>query len=70
MLCVVVVQVTCCNAVCCSGQGSIVRRCTHRQTGAQFSVKVVDIASSDITAEGRLLRLYVCVRVCRLLVDF
>ena len=57
--------------MCCSGPGSIVRRCIHRQTGAQFAVKVVDIASSDVTAEGLVLRLYcVCVSVCWFFVDF
>jgi len=39
----------------CSGPGSIVRRCLHKQTGAQFSVKVVDVSSSDVAAEGYLL---------------
>ena len=58
------VCVKCCCAVRCSGPGCIVRRCVHRQTGAQFAVKVVDVASSDVTAEGYYCHACVCVSVC------
>jgi len=59
--CVLRVETLC--FVCCSGPGSIVRRCLHRQTGDQFAVKVVDVASSDVTVEGSymsLIHVYLC----------
>lgn len=52
----------------CSGPGSIVRRCLHRQTGAQFAVKVVDVASSDVTDEGYIHGF--CLRACIFIINF
>ena len=31
--------------VCCRGPFSVVRRCINRDTGQQFAVKIVDVAS-------------------------
>lgn len=34
-----------CVCVCCRGPFSVVRRCINRDTGQQFAVKIVDVAS-------------------------
>lgn len=38
-------QLTVCVCVCSRGPFSVVRRCINRDTGQQFAVKIVDVAS-------------------------
>lgn len=47
-----------CACVCFRGPFSVVRRCINRDTGQQFAVKIVDVASftssPGLSTEGEL----------------